>query len=461
MTLRRESCSKKNHASTKILRNITVKSRIDIPQPYIPVTIHKDFYFNKNLGLPTIIKEYQTLESLLNTNQYLACITAQVEHLQKIEYQYGSDLYNKMLFRITSLLKELKNKEFRDDDVLVVDLVEMDTFVIILSAPRDKRTQLLDHLEKITERVRISVEEEVFHMFYPYLKEYCRPSIGFSLVIKNPMINNLRLITQLISNSRKMGVFLNLKRENLSKYLLQKIIIEQEIYTVFQPIVDLKNLEIIGHEALSRGPRESEFNSPLLLFTFAAECGLSFELDRLCRKKAFEAVRHIKTDKKIFINTLTMTIHDPEFRGAYLQELLKDLRIKPENVIFEVSEKMAIDNYDIFRTALRDYNDIGIVHASDDIGTGHSDLERIMELRPGFMKIDLSFVKDIDRSYIKQEIVRAMVQLAESIQSIIIAEGVETKEEYEMLRKLNVPYGQGFLFGKPADGLCTEVRPAL
>ncbi|MFZ5798102.1 MAG: hypothetical protein ACOY3O_06700, partial [Thermodesulfobacteriota bacterium] len=70
-----------------------MKSRIDIPQPYIPVTIHKDFYFNKNLGLPTIIKEYQTLESLLNTNQYLACITAQVEHLQKIEYQYGSDLY--------------------------------------------------------------------------------------------------------------------------------------------------------------------------------------------------------------------------------------------------------------------------------------------------------------------------------------------------------------------------------
>ncbi|MHB8809481.1 MAG: EAL domain-containing protein [Desulfobulbaceae bacterium] len=435
-----------------------MKSRLSKTEDYIPVTIHKDFYFNKNLGLPTIIKEYQTLERVLVSNQYLACITAQVGHLQKIEYQYGSDLYNKMLFRITTLLKDLKTREFRESDIFVVDLVELDTFVIFLSAPRDKNTQLLDHLEKIAERVRVCVEQEVFHMFYPYLKEYCRPSIGYSLVIKNPMINNLRLISQLINCSRQMGVFLTHKRDYLSKYLLQKIIIEQEIFTVFQPIVHLETLEIIGHEALSRGPENSEFNSPLLLFTFAAECGLSFELDRLCRKKAFETVRHLKTDKKIFVNTLTMTIHDPEFRGVYLDELLKDIKVKPENVIFEVSEKMAIDNYDLFRSALKNYSDIGIVHASDDIGTGHSDLERIMELKPAFMKIDLSFVKDIDRSYIKQEIVKAMVLLARSINSIVIAEGVETRAEFEMLKELNVPYGQGFLFARPEDNLCRKIR---
>ena len=435
-----------------------MKSCLSKAEDYIPVTIHKDFYFNKNLGLPTIIKEYHALEKVLVSNQYLACITAQVGHLQKIEYQYGSDLYNKMLFRITTLLKDLKTREFRESDIFVVDLVELDTFVIFLSAPRDKSTQLLDHLEKIAERVRVCVEQEVFHMFYPYLKEYCRPSIGYSLVIKNPMINNLRLISQLINGSRQMGEFLTHKRDYLSKYLLQKIIIEQEIFTVFQPIVHLETLEIIGHEALSRGPKNSEFNSPLLLFTFAAECGLSFELDRLCRKKAFETVRRLKTDKKIFVNTLTMTIHDPEFRGVYLDELLKDIKVKPENVIFEVSEKMAIDNYDLFRSALKNYSDIGIVHASDDIGTGHSDLERIMELKPAFMKIDLSFVKDIDRSYIKQEIVKAMVLLARSINSIIIAEGVETREEYEMLKELDVPYGQGFLFARPEDNLCKKIR---
>jgi len=423
---------------------------------YIPVSIYRDFYFNEHLRLPTIIKEYPILENIFVENQYLACITVQVSHLQKIEYQYGSDLYNKMLFRITELLKNLKKTGFRNDDIFVIDLVELDTFVIFLSSPRDQRTKILDHLEQIAERVRVNLEQEIFRMFFPYLKEYSRPSIGYGLIIKNPMINNLRLIMQLINDSREMGSFLSNKHEYNSRYTLQKIIIERHIYSVFQPIVNLEDLEIIGYEALSRGPQDTEFASPLLLFTFASECGLSFELDRLCRKKAFESIKNLKTDKKIFVNTLTMTIHDPEFRGAYLQELLEDLKIKPENVVFEVSEKMAIDNYEMFRSAMRDYTDIGIVHASDDIGTGHSDLERIMELNPGFMKIDISFVRDIDKSYIKQEIVKAMVALAKNIGSLVIAEGIETKAEYEKLRELEVQYGQGYLLGKPAEELCDK-----
>lgn len=99
-------------------------------EDYLPINIYKDFYFNKSLGLPTVIKEYQFLEKVLVEHQYLACITAQVDHLQKIEYLYGSDLYNKMLIRITGLLKELKENDFRDQDIFVVDLVELDTFVI-------------------------------------------------------------------------------------------------------------------------------------------------------------------------------------------------------------------------------------------------------------------------------------------------------------------------------------------
>jgi GGDEF domain-containing protein len=197
------------------------------PQNYIDVTVYKDFYFNKNLGLPTIIKEYERLENILVTNHYLACITAKVEHLKRIEYQYGSELYNRLLFKITDLLKNLKSHDFRSEDIFVVDMVELDTFVIFLSAPRENTTQLLDHLEDIADRVRISLEKAIFKIFYPYLREYCRPSIGYSLVIKNPMINNLRLLIQLIRDSREMGVFLSNKRDFTSKYHLQKIIIDR------------------------------------------------------------------------------------------------------------------------------------------------------------------------------------------------------------------------------------------
>lgn len=426
------------------------------PGPVAPQT-ETGFYFNVELGLPTIISKFTEVEAILEELHYMACVTVQVSHLSKIEYLYGSIIYTDLLKTIAGVLMRIRDEELRREDIFVIDLFDVDTFIIFLSAPRQNHTQLLQHLEAIAERVRVHIEKKVFETFYPYLKQNARPSIGYALVIKNPMVNNLRLVTQLINNAKKMGEFMAVKQDYHSKFNLQKIIIEQQINTIFQPIVAIDDLSILGYEALSRGPADTEFVSPLLLFIIAAECGLSFELDRLCRKKALEQVRHMRTGKKVFVNTLTMTIHDPEFRGAYLKDLLEDLKLKPENVVFEVSERLAIDNYDIFRVAMKDYKDIGIVQAHDDIGKGYSDLERVMELNPGFMKVDISFVRGVHQSFIKQEIIKSMVTLAQGIGSKIIAEGVETREEFDKLKELGVTYAQGFLFGRPGEELIESI----
>lgn len=423
------------------------------PLDYISASIHRDFYYNNALGTPTLIKEYANVEKLLVETHYLACITIQVPQLHRIEYNYGSQLYGKLLTEVTVLIRDLKEHAFRGTDIFVVDLLDVDTFIIFLSPPRDSGTLLLDHLELISERTRVSLTQRIFEIFYPYTREYLRPAVGYAMAINNPMINNTRLITQLVAHSKRMGEFLSTRHGYQSKYALQKLIIQRDIQTVFQPVVDLNTLDPIGYEALTRGPKDSEFASPLLLFLLAGEFGLSFELDSLCRQEAFRRARDLTKDTKIFVNTLTMTIHDPEFRGKYLEDLLKDLEIKPENVVFEINEKLAIDNYEVFRRAMRDYSDIGIVHASDDIGNGYSDLERIMELNPGYMKIDISLVRDINNSYIKREIIKSMVSLSQGIGSQIIAEGVETPEEYQTLRQLGVPYGQGYLFGRPSPTL--------
>ncbi len=421
----------------------------------IDVSIDESFYFHRDLKVPTLIKEYPNLEKILIESKHIGCVTVQIDQLRKIEYAYGSNTYNKLFAKLTRILKRLKDKKFRKEDIFVLDIFGGEAFIIFLSAPRHNTTQLLDHLESISERVWLDIRLETFKIFYPLLKENVQPKIGHALVVRNPMIQNLRLITRLIRDSLNMGNFMYLKKEYSSKYMLQKLIIDEDIRTVFQPIVELNTLDIIGYEALARGPEESEYVSPVLLFSLAAESGLSFELDRLCRKKAFESVHKMKIDAKIFVNTLSMSIYDPEFRGMYLKELLEDLKIKPENVVFEISEKLAIENYDIFRTALKDYTDIGIVHASDDVGKGYSDLERIMELHPGFLKVDISLVREIDKSYMKQEIMKAISRLAKGINSEIVAEGIETEAEYNTLKNLNIRYGQGYLFAKPSDKLGT------
>lgn len=420
---------------------------------YLSALIHKNFYFNDHLDTATLIKEYTRIEQILVDAQYIACLTLQIAQLKKVEYLYGSLVYNHLLAAVTDQVKRMKSEIFREDDILVVDLFDQDTFIIFLSPPRDKNTRVLDHLEGMAERARKCVEVEIFNLFYPHIKEYAKPAIGYGMVINNPMISNMRLIMQLVTGSRQMGHFMALKHEQGAKFQLQKIVIEEDIHTVYQPIVEMKNLDILGYEALSRGPIDSEFRSPLLLFLVAAEFGLSFELDSLCRRKAISNIRNLGTNKKIFINTLAITIHDPQFRGRYLEKLLEDIKLKPENVVFEINEKMAIDNYDLFRSAMKDYSDIGIVHANDDVGAAYSDLERIMELNPGFMKLDISLVREINKSHIKQQIIKAMVNMAKGLGSQIIAEGIETPEEYETLLALDVDYGQGYLFGKPSPSL--------
>lgn len=425
----------------------------DTSQEYISAFIHKNFYHNESFDTPTVIKEYGRIEQILDKSRYLACITIHVDQLKRIEYLYGGATYNDLLNQVTTLLKALKETEFRTSDILLVDLFDHDTFIIFLTEPRNQDTQLLNHLEKIVDRTRNSLQQRLFQIFYPYTKSIDKPSVGYAMVIVNSMVSRTRQVMQLVESSKKMGEFMAQKFTFQSKFQLQKIIIEGEINTVYQPIVCMRSMEILGYEALSRGPEDSEFANPLMMFMLAAEHGLSFELDTLCRRRAFENILHLGTDKKIFVNTLAITLHDPEFRGKYLEQLLEDLRVKPENVIFEINEKMAIENYDVFRRAIKDYADIGIVHASDDVGTGYCDLERIMELNPGYMKIDISLVCDIDKSYIKQQIVRAMVSLAKGLGSEIIAEGIETREEFETLKGLQVSYGQGYLFGRPSEAL--------
>jgi hypothetical protein len=151
-------------------------------------------------------------------------------------------------------------ERFRKEDIFVVDVFESDTFIIFLSAPRKEQTQLLDHLENLAERVRLTIKKTLFELLYPLLKENIQPKIGYALIIRNPMIKNIRLI------------------------------INQQVTTLFQPIVNLNTLDSIGYEALSRGPENTEYVSPLILFVIAEQSGLSFELDRLCRKKAFESI---------------------------------------------------------------------------------------------------------------------------------------------------------------------------
>jgi EAL domain-containing protein (putative c-di-GMP-specific phosphodiesterase class I) len=142
-------------------------------------------------------------------------------------------------------------------------------------------------------------------------------------------------------------------------------------------------------------------------------------------------------------------LYDPDFQGSNLIGLLDSLELAPNQVVFELTEKFAIENYSLFADAIHDFTQMGFAFAVDDIGAGHSGLEKIAHLSPQYLKFDMDLIRDIDTSFVRREIVTALKNLGEKMDSTIIAEGIERKEELETLVGLGVPYGQGYLLGRP------------
>jgi EAL domain-containing protein (putative c-di-GMP-specific phosphodiesterase class I) len=174
-----------------------------------------------------------------------------------------------------------------------------------------------------------------------------------------------------------------------------------------------------------------------------------FQLDCLCRQSGLDGARDLPGGAKLFLNVRPTTIHDPNFRADALERTLERVNLTPADVVFEISEQESIANFAIFREVRDYYGKLGFQIALDDTGAGYASLEAVMELAPEFIKVDRAFCAGIDEDPGRQEILRALQSLAERIGSRIIGEGLDRLEELETLGRLGIPFGQGWLFGKP------------
>lgn len=231
---------------------------------------------------------------------------------------------------------------------------------------------------------------------------------------------------------------------------LERILNSEDINTVFQPIVSLENASIIGYEALSRGPADSELHAPNQLFAAAEKCNRLWELESLCRKRAIQKSINIENNKFLFLNVDPMIFKDEKFKKGFTKEFLQSYNISPDSIIFEITEKTAIEDYNSFRSALANYINQGYKIAIDDTGAGYSGMKTLLETKPHYIKIDIDLVRDIDKDSFKQALMKAFVAFSEASNMKIIAEGIETEEELITLINLGVYAGQGYYMQRPA-----------
>jgi EAL domain-containing protein (putative c-di-GMP-specific phosphodiesterase class I) len=214
-----------------------------------------------------------------------------------------------------------------------------------------------------------------------------------------------------------------------------------DIDVVFQPIVDLQTGVPFAYEALTRC-RWPEFKNPVVLFQQAEAERACGPLGRKIREVAFSRC----ADAPLFVN-----LHPHELSDGWLVRPDDPLFFHDRAVYLEITESAAFSYFGLCAGVLKEICSRGGAYlVVDDLGAGHSNLKRIVDLEPHVVKLDLALVRGIEKSRRQQILVRQVVSLCEELGAKVVAEGIETEDELRAVLDTGAHYGQGYLFAKPA-----------
>lgn len=253
----------------------------------------------------------------------------------------------------------------------------------------------------------------------------------------------------------------HLGRPSVYSSQLHSIINQRRLLALYQPIVDLEQVEVFGHEGLIRGPAESDLHMPLKLFSEAEQHQVLFEMEHLSRQIVLESFSAARLPSRLFLNVSPASLMQPNAsKGATLAYINK-LGIDPHHVIIELTESTPTFDYELLRRATEHYRNMGFKIAIDDLGEGFSSLRLWSELQPDYVKIDKHFIRDINDDQVKYEFVRSIQQIAQNSGAKVIAEGIETKAELLVIKDLKIAYGQGYLLGYPLPNPVQDISNDL
>ena len=234
---------------------------------------------------------------------------------------------------------------------------------------------------------------------------------------------------------------------------IDAMIVSGAIRTVFQPIVDLETLAVVGVEALSRFPG-SPPRGPDVWFGEAATLGVGTRLELAALTAALKYLPDLDPELYVSLNVSPDTLLAPEFSAVLA-------RHSHRRLVIELTEHVEIADYGPIYKAIGSLRESGIKVAVDDLGAGYASLRHILTLGPDLMKLDLALTRGIHEDPARQALAACLVAFGADVGTIIVAEGIETEHELETLRRLGVRFGQGYYLGRPKPLLGSRPQLAL
>jgi PAS domain S-box-containing protein len=228
-----------------------------------------------------------------------------------------------------------------------------------------------------------------------------------------------------------------------------------EFLVYYQPIVSLRNKQIVGFEALTRWQRPQGIVMPGEFIAVANETGVIVSINQQLMLDSF---RQLRRWQELFPSdpplTMSVNISPKQFQQAGLSaqigQILQQSGVDPNCVNLEITETIAMADAQKSAIVLQELKALGVHLEIDDFGTGYSSLSRLQRFPVDTLKIDRAFVSRMDSDLETHEIVRTIVMLAQNLGLNVVAEGVETEDQVEMLKRVRCKLAQGYLFSKPA-----------
>ncbi|WP_244291709.1 MULTISPECIES: EAL domain-containing protein [Vibrio] len=234
---------------------------------------------------------------------------------------------------------------------------------------------------------------------------------------------------------------------------LSSAILNKQFVLHYQPIVDFSNDKICGYEALIRWNRPKEgLLYPDQFIGIAEESGKIIDIGYCVFREVCKVVKmrqqHTAESYRISVNLSPRQFTDVDLLDN-IRQIIDEVGVEASYLEIEITESTLMENVEEAIDILHRLKELGVSVAIDDFGTGYSSLAMLKRLPVDKLKIDRSFVNEMDYNRSDQKIVQALISMAHTLQISVTGEGIETAEQLKLLKQYGCDYGQGYLFSKP------------
>lgn len=409
--------------------------------------INRLLYFDKTTQAPNAVKLELDCRHLIQKETPFTLILADIQQLGKINNQFGIKTGDRLIGRVYSYLLEIFNEDqvykWHDGSFIIL------TPIIKREIIRGQMGALLTHFSG---RMVIDGKELVSGLHigltqYPVNGTSFEQLIHYASYASTSAKNNNQIKYKFFSDQMLEELSQSIEAETkLAEALANDTL---EIY--LQPLFNIKREKIDSAEVLLRSLSENFYFESILDFIKIAErTGQIVDVDFWVIRKVFalcvanESIGALDVGVNLSAQTFTSMRFIP-----FLKQVLSEYPIQPRKIIFELTEHTVVEDYAAAGNIIEALKSMGFSIALDDFGSEYSSLKYISKLDFDCIKIDKAFIDDLVESMADREIVESIIRLGDSLKVNVVAEGVETYEQFQMLKNLGCTYAQGYLIAKP------------